>query len=93
MIYNECSLQVLDEELYRRLESPLLARFDLGVTHVATDGKAVTAPSKVLADIARRVLAVAEELVRDLLLLGREHLICLARVDEHGVVRVRLELL
>jgi hypothetical protein len=93
MLYNTCSLQVLDEELYRRLESPFLARFNLRVTHVAPDGEAVRAPGKVLADIARRVLAAAEELVRDLLLLGRELLVRLARVDEHGVVRVRLELL
>jgi hypothetical protein len=85
--------EVLDHELDGVPERALLARLDLGVAHVPAHSEPVRAPGKVLARVARRVLPVAEQLVSDLLLLGREHVVGLARVDQDRVVRLRLEFL
>lgn len=85
--------QVLDEPLDARLERPLAALLDLRVANVAADSEAVRATGPVRAEVVLRLwLAAAEDVVADLLLLGRVLLVDLARVDEQRHAR-RLELL
>jgi hypothetical protein len=88
-----CLSQVPDEELDCGPERALLARLDEGIARVPAAREAVRAPGVEVARVPRRVLAPAEQRVRDRLLLGREHHVRLARVEEDRVARVRLEFL
>jgi hypothetical protein len=77
---------VLEEELGCGLERALLASLDLWLAQVAAHGETVLAAGEVLAHVSGSVLAIAQQLVRHLLLLGRELLVDLARVDQDGVI-------
>jgi hypothetical protein len=57
---------------------------DLRVTQIASDSESMGASLKVLAAIARRELAVAEDLVRFRLRVERKLLVGGAAVDEEG---------
>jgi hypothetical protein len=82
---------VLDEELDSRLERAFLAGLDLRLAQVPAYSKAMGAPQEVLARVPGRVCAVPEQVIRRLLLLRRESVVVLARVEQNRVVGLGLE--
>ena len=83
---------MLRRPFHHVLERALLARFDGGVALVTTHSEPMVAASPVVALVARRKLAIAQNLVRLRLQLRREHGVDLAALDEQRHVRLRVPL-
>ena len=83
---------MLRRPFHHVLERALLARFDGGVALVTTHSEPMVAASPVIALVARRKLAIAQDLVRLRLQLRRELRVYLAALDEQRHVRLRVPL-